>query len=151
MKKLLFLLLFYSIMTNAQVHRVLFYYDNAGNQIQRSLCLGCSQSRTSDNNEIKDITELEDEDLLKFSEKDVISYYPNPVSDELYLKWELINEDLVSTIDVYSNSGQLVKSYKNLEKDNNKTISFRGYPESTYIVLLNYKSGEQKSITIIKK
>lgn len=138
---------------NAQSNRVLFQYDNSGNQIERILCLGCSQSRSSNNskNNPKDMEKIEDEDLLKFSETDVISYYPNPVRDELYLKWELTDNDIVSNIEVYTYSGQLINSYKNLEKTNNKVISFEDYPESTYIVLLIYKSGNQKSIKILKK
>ena len=43
-----------------------------------------------------------EEDLLKFSPEDVISYYPNPVREELYLKWELVNENKVSSIEVFS-------------------------------------------------
>jgi hypothetical protein len=153
MKKLLFTFFcFYGLLSNAQPNRILFQYDIAGNQIERKLCLNCLQSRNSNTNETQteDITQLEDEDLLKFSENDVISYYPNPVREELYLKWELIDNDLVSSIDVYSITGQLVKTYKNLEKENNTILYFGGYPANTYLVMLNYKSGEQKSITIIK-
>ena len=130
--------------------RIKFDYDTAGNQIVRRLCLDCSEFKISDE-EIKDVTELKEEDLLKFSLNDVISYYPNPVKEELYLKWELVNENKVASIEVYSMSGQLVKSMQKLEGNNSSVISFNEYTSGTYSILLLYSNGEQKSITIIKK
>ncbi len=129
--------------------RIKFDYDTAGNQIVRRLCLDCSEFKISDE-EIKDVTELKEEDLLKFSPKDVISYYPNPVKEELYLKWELINDNNVTSIYIFSINGQLLKSFKDLEKENTKNIPFQEYPQGTYLVLLNYTNREQKSITILK-
>lgn len=130
--------------------RIKFDYDTAGNQIVRRLCLDCSEFKISDE-EIKDVTELKEGDLLKFSPNDVISYYPNPVKEELYLKWELVNENKVASIEVYSMSGQQINAYPNLEKENTKNIPFQEYPQGTYLVLLSYTNGEQKSITILKK
>ncbi|WP_430399831.1 T9SS type A sorting domain-containing protein [Flavobacterium sp.] len=129
--------------------RIKFDYDTAGNQIVRKLCLGCLESKTSEE-EIKAVTDLKEEDLLKFSSNDVISYYPNPVKEELYLKWELINENKVSKIEIYSINGQLVKSIKSLENENSSVIPFQEYPVGTYSILLFYTNNEQKSITIIK-
>lgn len=130
--------------------RIKFDYDLAGNQIVRKLCLDCLQSKISDE-EIKDVTKLQEKDLLKFSPNDVISYYPNPVKEELYLKWELLNNNKVTNIEVYSISGQLVKSVQRLEDNNSSVISFNEYTSGTYMVLLLYTNGEKKSITIIKK
>lgn len=130
--------------------RILFYYDIAGNQIQRTFCINCPNSRVA-NETPKEIVELEDEDLLKFSPEDIISYYPNPVKEELYLKWELFNENKVSSIEVFSINGQRINLYSNLEKENTKNIPFQEYPQGTYLVLLNYTNGEQKSITILKQ
>lgn len=132
-------------------NRINFSYDNAGNQIKRKLCINCSSSliRTSQE-EIKEIVDLKEEDLLKFEVEDLISYYPNPVREELYLKWELVNNN-VSKVEIYSLSGQLIKFFPNLEKENSKIISFQEYPSGTYSVLLSYTNGEQKSITIIKQ
>lgn len=130
--------------------RILFQYDAAGNQIQRTFCINCSYSRVTDETP-KEITDIEDEDLIKFSPEDIISYYPNPVKEELYLKWELINENKVSTIQVLSLSGQVLFTYSKLEKEITKNISFQEYPQGTYLVMLNYTNGEQKSITILKQ
>jgi len=153
MKQVLLIPLFFIVTSSisAQVDRILFNYDSAGNQIKRELCINCSSSliRTSQE-ETKEVVDLKEEDLLKFEAEDLISYYPNPVREELYLKWELANNN-VSKIEIYSLSGQLIKFLPNLEKENSKIISFQEYPSGTYSVLLSYTNGEQKSITIIKQ
>jgi hypothetical protein len=146
-----FLITFLSTNIYGQITRLHFNYDDAGNQITRTLKLNSQSTRTSENIIPKEITELKEEDLLKFSPEDVISYYPNPVREELYLKWELINEHKVSSIEVFSINGQRVSMYPNLEKENTKNIPFQEYPQGTYLVLLNYANGEQKSITILKQ
>jgi hypothetical protein len=108
--------------------RILFHYDAAGNQTQRSFCINCSNSRVTDETP-KEITDIE----------------------EVYLKWELFNENKVSSIEVFSINGQRINLYSNLEKENTKNIPFQEYPQGTYLVLLNYTNGEQKSITILKQ
>ena len=71
--------------------------------------------------------------------------------EELYLKWELTKENKVSSIEVFSINGQRFNVYSNLEKENSKNIPFQEYPQGTYLVLLNYANGEEKSITILKQ
>ena len=151
MKKITFLLfgLLFIQQTFSQT-RIVFNYDNAGNQVVRKLCLNCNEFRQS-NQEIKEVTDVKEEDLLNFFEEDVISYYPNPVKEELFLKWELINSNTVSKIDIYNLNGQIIKSFTNLTQENSKNISFQEYPSSTYLVLLLYSNGEQQSITIVKE
>lgn len=146
-----FLTTFLSINIYGQITRLHFYYDNAGNQITRILNFNSQSTRTSENIIPKEVTELKEEDLLKFSPEDVISYYPNPVREELYLKWELTNENKVSSISVFSINSQHIKTFSNLEKENTKNIPFQEYPLGTYLVVLNYTNGEQKSITILKQ
>jgi hypothetical protein len=145
----LFLLLA-SFMYNAQAQdRITFTYDNAGNQIQRSLCLNCTSSKIK-NAKPKEVTALKEQDLQKFFPEDIISYYPNPVKEELYLKWEFKDENLVNSIQLYGLNGQLLKSYSGLDKANSQTIPFQNYPSGVYIIVLLYSNGEQKNIKIIK-
>lgn len=148
---LLSLFAFLSIASYGQIPRIHFNYDTAGNQITRYLNLMSTAGKNLNTETPKDISELKEEDLLKFSPEDVISYYPNPVREELYLKWELTNENKVSSIEVFSINGQRVNVFTDLEKENTKNIPFQEYPQGTYLVLLNYTSGEQKSITILKQ
>lgn len=151
MKKLITLLLFgLCAFSNAQ-QKLTFNYDSAGNQIVRNLCIsGCSTTGKS-SSEVKDVEALTEDDLLKFSKEDVISYYPNPVKEELYLKWELVNDNKVSSITVYALSGQVLQNFSSTESTDNQVISFGDYPRGVYLVVLNYIDGEQKTIKIIKQ
>ena len=148
-KYTLLLFLGFSLLTKAQDNKIIFDYDAAGNQITRELCLSCNKAgyKTKDT---KEIAALKEEDLQKFSPEDFISYYPNPVKEELYLKWELAESKVVATIYLYALNGQVLKTYHNLEKASNLNIPFFNYPEGTYLVVLVYNDGEQKTIKIVK-
>ncbi|ESU27088.1 hypothetical protein FLJC2902T_22660 [Flavobacterium limnosediminis JC2902] len=138
---------FYCFLGNAQ--KISFDYDIAGNQVKRELCSSCP-SKNGDENIIA-IENLTEQDLLKFFPEDVISYYPNPVKEELFLKWNLIDGKNVNSIEIYSLNGQLVKKYTNLDVSNKLNIPFGNYREGVYMILLQYSNGEQKDIKIIKK
>lgn len=128
--------------------KILFSYDSAGNQYQRSLCINCATGKGATP---KKIEKVKPEDLKKFNPEDLISYYPNPVEQELFLKWELINNNKVNSIEIYSISGMLLKNFPNLTFTNDQIINFQEYPSGNYFLELIYSNGEQKSIQIIKK
>lgn len=135
---------------NAQT-KLTFSYDAAGNQILRELCLsGCSPTAKSAK-AVKEIEALTEDDLLKFSPQDVISYYPNPVKEELYLQWQLTNDNHVTSIMVYSVTGQMLQMYHVNERTDSLNIPFQSYSTGVYLVLLSYKDGGEKSIKIIKQ
>jgi len=147
---LLIILVQFCFSANAQ-QKLTFNYDAAGNQILRELCLsGCSVSAKR-TNDIKEIEALKEDDLLKFSAEDVISYYPNPVKEELYLQWQLAQDNYVTLIHVYSLTGQVLRTYQGNATMNNLNIPFQSYPTGVYLVLLSYKDGGEKSIKIIKQ
>lgn len=146
MKQILFLFTLFTITVNAQ--KIRFEYDDAGNQIQRKWCPSCLSRNSQET--YKEVSNLEDADMQKFFPEDVISYYPNPVKEELYLKWELVNENKVSSIDVYTLSGQVLKTIKENLSQNSLIISFQEYPVGVYFLSLNYTNGDQKSIKIVK-
>lgn len=142
-QKLVLVLIFYSIYCNAQ--KVCFEYDSAGNQITRELCINTAPRYISG----KEVNQ--ETDLQKFFSEDILSYYPNPVKEELFLKWELTGDKNVSKIEVYNLNGQVIRVFNYLEKENTKTISFMECPVGIYHIILHYTNGEQKSIKIIKK
>lgn len=146
---LLLLFLGFTFFAQAQ-DQIVFEYDNAGNQTKRFLCLSLNCTATSKIKAPKEITAIVEEDLQKFTTEDVISYYPNPVKEELYLKWELVIDKKVTSIYLYALTGQVLKTYNNLEKTNALNIPFFNYPTGTYLVVLVYNDGEQKTIKIIK-
>lgn len=153
MKKiLLFCLLFTTVNAFSQtVPRLHFNYDSAGNQIKRYLNMQSTYEKNSDSTKaFKETADLKEDDLLKFSQEDFLSYYPNPVKEQLYLKWELQNEVQVSHLTIFTLAGQQLRTITNLEKVNNTTVPFSDLPSGTYLILLYYTSGKQESITILK-
>ena len=147
MKKL-YLILLLVLGMNGNAQKLSFDYDAAGNQILRHWCSGC-QSKNAQS-DIKDFSELEESDLQKFHPEDVISYYPNPVKEQLFLKWELVNDKNVHEIHLFNLNGQLLKVVKNLQTSNNYIFSFGNLPQGIYSLHLVYSNGEEKPIKIIK-
>lgn len=148
MKKLLLTLFcFYGLLSNAQ--KIRFEYDAAGNQIQRKWCTNCFPKNAQEI--YKEVSNVEESDFQKFFPEDVISYYPNPVKEELFLKWNLINENEVLSIVLYTLNGQVLKTINNNLSQNSLVISFQEYPVGVYYLSLNYINGDQKSIKIVKR
>lgn len=143
------LLLWFSIFCNAQ-DKILFDYDAAGNQVNRELCISCNKLNYRIANP-KEVAAIKDEDLQKFFPEDAISYYPNPVKEELYIKWELVESKSVSSVSLFDLNGREMHVYKLLEKTNILNIPFFNYPTGTYLVVLAYNDGEQKNIKIVKQ
>ena len=129
-------------------NKIRFDYDLSGNQIKRELCLNCLGKQSKD---LKEISNLKEEDLTKLNEEDNISYYPNPIKEELFIKWEIIDNSTVSNVEVFNINGQLVKSYNNLETLNKLNLPFIKEPAGTYIISLKYSNGEKKGFKIVKK
>ena len=148
---LLVLFLGFYLTSTAQQDKIIFDYDAAGNQINRKLCLSANCNGTGYKTAAtKEIAALKEEDLQKFSPEDVISYYPNPVKEELYLKWELAADKTVKNIQLFDLNGRVLQNYGNLDKSNSLNIPFLNYPVGTYLVVLVYNDGEQKTIKIVK-
>lgn len=80
-----------------------------------------------------------------------VKYYPNPVKSELYMEWQIIDNNSLSSIIVFNVEGVLLKNYKELNKINSYTLSFQEYPQGTYFVEFIYGNGEQKTFKIIKQ
>lgn len=153
MKKILtIILLGIYFVSNAQ-DKLTFTYDPlTGSQTNRTLCVNCSTSKTSNGKkEIGEIEAVTEEDLQKFSAEDTFSYYPNPVKEELYLKWDLSDKNFISAIQIVGVNGAVLKSYSNKKDINSQNIPFQNYPAGTYLVILSYKNGEQKTIKILKQ
>lgn len=148
---LLLLLIAFSGIIKAQSKKITFEYDAAGNQIKRELCINCPSKNLEEEEEIKEITTLKEEDLEKFAPGDVLSYYPNPVREELYLQWETAQDNFVKSIQVYGLEGRAVTAYAHLDRINNQIIPFQAYPAGVYLVVLEYNNKEQKTIKIIKQ
>lgn len=147
---LIFTFLFFSIIVNSQsANRIKFSYDSAGNQERRFICL-CS-AKTNNDSIYKTIETIVEEDLVKDTEFEQISYYPNPVREELYVKWANNINNPVIALEVYSLTGQLLRSYTNLKDVEMTSVAFQDYPIGYYNLLLVYADGERKLLKIVKQ
>lgn len=146
MMKYLFSIILLITWSSYSQNTLSFSYDSAGNQTVREIiCINCNVGG-------KIATESSQEENLEQSKEHTqISFYPNPVQEELYIKW--INEDgqFVTSIDVYSLQGQMVYTQQNLSETDNTTVAFQNYAQGVYSVLLIYNNNEKKALKVIKK
>jgi hypothetical protein len=158
MKKYILLFLIIGASSNAQ-NKLTFDYDIAGNQTNRDLlCINCIAvtadeiENTEETEESKEEEEKEESNPENPSEETIVSYYPNPVKEELFIEWrEVSAENYVTTVALYSLSGQAIKTQAVSKGSDNLTLPFREYPAGVYIVLISYKNGDEKSIKIMKQ
>lgn len=148
MRNYLLLVFIFCCFLSAAQTKLNFTYDQAGNQITRILCINCTSKVVKEVQELEAVTETE---LEKFFPEDVISYYPNPVKEELYLQWQLVQENYVTAVRVYSMTGQVLRDFQISSSVNNLSIPFQQYATGVYLVLFSYKDGGEKTIKIIKQ
>jgi len=158
MKKYILLFLIIGASANAQ-NKLTFDYDTAGNQTNRDLlCINCIAvtadeiENTEETEEPKEDENTDESNVETPSKKTIVSYYPNPVKEELFIEWREISEgNYVTVVAVYSLSGQAVKTQPVPKGTSNLTLPFREYPAGVYIVFISYKNGDEKSIKIMKQ
>lgn len=146
-KTLTFLVLFVLGISYGQIpsaQRIKFSYDSAGNQTQRKICISCSAKNAN----YKDESTLADSDLL---EENKVLYYPNPVLEELYVKWKNTEESQVTSVELYSMNGQQLNKITDVNDSELAKIGFTDYPTGYYIVVLVYSNGEKKDLKIVKQ
>ena len=125
---------------------IAFDYDVAGNQIKRKPIYINSGVYKTTNNAIPTSNELIKSDLYAD-----ISYYPNPVKEELFLKWLNPEKGYVMKLKLSNMNGQLLKQYEVSKTIEEITIDFQSYPQGFYTLILFYNNGEQKTLKIIKQ
>ena len=134
-------LLFASIQGFSQKSR--FNYDAAGNQISRVVSL----TRTA-GEVYKTMETIENKDFIV---EDKISYYPNPVLNQLYVNWQNRTDVVVKNIEIFNMEGQLLENYNDLKYTENVVINFETFTNEVYNVLINFENGAKQTLKIIKK
>ncbi|MCB0376359.1 MAG: T9SS type A sorting domain-containing protein [Sinomicrobium sp.] len=136
MKKALLLTFFmFSVSLYAQQEQPPLYleYDASGNQILSDLvcvnCPGAEGKHSLDN----------------------VTYYPNPVAEQLNLTWENTGQSRVTAVKVYGLGGKLVTSNTILSLETELSLNFSDKTAGIYIVELLSSDGDKKSFKIIKK
>ncbi len=138
-KQLQLLLLFITSFSFGQ--QTLFSYDAAGNQIAVYVEIQIVSPSKMDTN-----LSMQSNPIYKD-----VKYFPNPVKSELYMEWDVIDENTLSTISIFNVEGVLLKGYNELYNVNKYTLAFENYPQGVYFVTFIYKNGEQKTFKIIKQ
>ncbi|HEX8562690.1 MAG TPA: T9SS type A sorting domain-containing protein [Flavobacterium sp.] len=144
---LLLQLLFFSIAGHSQM-KLKFEYDLAGNQTKRHIVFESRDAAVNDSiyKSPEEITEEDLESLIGTG----ISFYPNPVKQDLYIKWTQL-ETPVNAVEIYSMSGQLLRRIPNLKNDDNVVLSFQDLPQAIYNVVLFFNNSETQTLKIVKQ
>ncbi len=136
---------FYGQQPQVQPEGVLaFEYDAAGNQILRKYTKIAGKHSSKS---IKEVTK----NLITSDIYNDIKYYPNPVQNELYIKWENLKTITVEEIQILNSFGQIVFSCQNLKLENSYTVDFKNYSTGYYNVVLLYSNNTKKNLKIIKE
>ena len=126
-----------------------FIFDAAGNQTNRQfIYIASGVWRPANNNNPEPVAK--EKTLIESDLFDDILYYPNPVVSELYVKWKNSENSFVEKIELYSFSGQLLKSISNNKNTEETSFDFQEFPSGYYNLVLVYSSGESKDLKIIK-
>lgn len=122
-----------------------FDYDTAGNQIKRSFIY---LARQSNNNTI---ASKEEPKFVPTDDYGDVLYYPNPVKQELNVKWVDRTGQDMELMELYDLSGKLMHVYPNQSTLDSAIIDFQLYPQGLYNLILVYKGGERKTLRIVKQ
>ncbi|HEX9980165.1 MAG TPA: T9SS type A sorting domain-containing protein [Flavobacterium sp.] len=150
--KYLLLFLFALIGATAQCQtwdHIQFDYDLAGNQIKRyviDIVAGKENPEV-----VKALDSLVEGDLLTSDIYADVKFYPNPVQEQLYVKWTNVKQVHVENISVFNLGGQKLYNF-DIEGDTESTIvNFQPLPEGLFTLVLTYSDGNRKTLKIVKK
>lgn len=152
MKSILFISLFLLcglFFSKAQI-RLVFSYDESGNQISRLLLL--NTVKPISNIPVPHISSVEKEKTEEELFWENIQIYPIPIKSTLTLSWNTEMRDLISNINIYEHS-----TFSNLfaiktNNFNNKIdINMTGYRMGVYILSFTLKNGKTYTKNIIKE
>lgn len=140
-----------------QNSKLLFGYDNAGNQNQRFYCAtqGCSLPSTSasrpadENNAINEVVE-QLEEINKMDEPFKIILSPNPTEGFVLIRLNPSSElSLSHNINIYSNNGVLIRS---IETDSKKELQLdlTNLSSGLYLIHMHLSDGTTITKQIIK-
>lgn len=133
------------------LNTIVFDYDTAGNQIKRTMIYLAARPASNENNIYDEkVSTAKDAPLQSVEEFPELSYYPNPVKSQLYLKWDEKDGKDLQTMELYTMNGILLKRFIQQSDNDSLEIDFSSYPCGIYNLLLLYNSGEKKDLKIVK-
>lgn len=129
---------------------IAFDYDNAGNQTKRKI-IYLPRRRHRQHLVPDSPMTVGENQLIPADEYKDLSYYPNPVNSQLYVKWSDQKGEDMQTMELYNVEGKLMHSYPNQSDKDNATVNFWEYPQGIYELKLMYRGGETKTLKIVKQ
>lgn len=127
--------------------RVIFAYDESGNQKQRTLCINCASNRMANPLSVEGNKDIEEKII-----EDKLVFYPNPVKEELHIDFDITDANKqVDAVTVYTITGQTIKKYTNNVNQTSLIIPFEALPQGIYIVNVLYNTGEIIDLKIKKQ
>lgn len=147
MRLLLVVVVFTNYLYSQNYPKLFFTYDLSGNQTSRVYCANCS---TVSGKHIVNYANLTANDLEQFSVDDELSYYPNPVKEEFFLKWKIKEGNTVNEIQLLTLNGTFIREINNLSALDQCVISFLELPQGMYLLNLLYDDSRIESIKIVK-
>ena len=77
---------------------------------------------------------------------DLLTFYPNPVEDILYIE---LDNNTISTVKIFDLAGKLL--INNVIDSNKARLNFEGYPSGNYLIYISLKNGNYQSFKVLKK
>lgn len=133
---------FVSSWSFGQYAGLIFNYDAAGNQIQRTYDTSIIPAAPNNRS-------AKTEETVKFHPEDDFSYYPNPVNDFLQLQWQPVNRYIKEMV-VYSLNGQALQKKTFGEQDREGSLYLGDYTKGTYMLHIIYSDDDVATVKILK-
>ncbi|MBP7173953.1 MAG: hypothetical protein KBA33_07810 [Cloacibacterium sp.] len=136
--------------------KIIFEYDEAGNQIIRKTCTYCRGIISPPPPPQKDI-EVPVEEKNSQSNEDPfwkgVRIYPVPVKELLTIDWDTENDALIHSISLFENNRMAFLFEQNNSPNLNRQIQFNmsGYYMGVYVLTFSLKDGRKITKNIIKE
>ncbi len=126
-------------------YTIYFNHDTAGNQIKRYF-------DSSKSSKLEVVVENEAEEIEEeIKNNSQLSYYPNPIENELTITWTKSINSTINVIQIFNTNGKLIKNYNPSKNKREVTLPFQNIASGVYIIHVMFSNGKQDSFKIIKK
>jgi len=123
---------------------IYFTFDNSGNQIKRSYNYGEYSKQEVITTKVSTEENIEEN-------KSELTYFPNPIENELTITWAKSKSTTISSILVFSVNGKLVKTFNPSKNSRELILPFYDVAIGVYIIQVAFNNGKQNSFKIIKQ
>lgn len=137
--------------SQAFAQKLVFSYDASGNQTERRwVCINCRPAQgLSLNKDSGKISTIDGTETAEVTSKS-LKIFPNPISENVNISWQLPKNNYVKTMDIFSMGGNRVFSGKYGADQRNTQIGLNQLPPGTYLLVIKYSDATTESVKLIK-